>query len=314
MSFACLFPGQGAQRVGMLADLAEAYPRVSETFAEASEVLNEDLWQLASQGPEEQLNQTHNTQPALLAAGISVWRVWCEQGGGRPQYFAGHSLGEYTALVAAGVLTFEDAVALVRRRGELMQEAVAPGVGGMAAVLGLDDEAVREICASLSTAEDIVEAVNFNAPGQVVLSGHVTAVEKAVEVCREKGARRAVVLDVSVPSHSSLMLSAAERFKQTLEKTSFAAPEVAVINNVDVQIETDSDRIRDALFRQLCAPVRWFDGILKMIEKNVDTLVELGPGRVLTGLNRRIAKGASAWSVETPETLEQALEATADGE
>lgn len=314
MSWAGLFPGQGAQRVGMLAELAGAYPQVRETFAEASEAVGGDLWQLASEGPAEALNQTRNTQPVLLAAGLAVWRLWEACGGPRPSCFAGHSLGEYAALVAAGALPLPDAARLVRRRGELMQAAVPEGLGGMAAVLGLGDAEVRAVCARLSTPDAVVEAANFNAPGQIVLSGHRQAVEAAAAACREAGARRAVVLEVSVPSHSSLMRAAAERFAADLAAAPFAAPHTPVINNADVRAETEPARIRDALARQLHSPVRWADGILEIIGQGATMLLEFGPGRVLTGLNRRIDKTVPGMDAATPETLEHALRETANAE
>lgn len=314
MSVAGLFPGQGAQSVGMLAELEAAYPQVRETFAEASEAVGDDLWRLASEGPAEALNRTRNTQPALLAAGVAAWRVWEAHGGSRPACFAGHSLGEYAALVAAGALPLPDAARLVRRRGELMQAAVPEGIGGMAAVLGLGDGEAREICARLSMPDAVVDAVNFNAPGQVVLSGHRQAVEAAAAACREAGARRAVMLDVSVPSHSSLMQPAAESFKADLAAAPFAAPHTPVLNNVDVRAEAEPERIREALARQLHAPVRWTDGILEIIKQGATVLLEFGPGRVLTGLNRRIDKTVTGMNVESPDTLEHALRETADAE
>ncbi len=314
MKIAGLFPGQGAQSVGMLAELEAAYPQVRETFEEASEAVGDDLWRLASEGPAEDLNQTRNTQPVLLAAGLAAWRVWEAYGGLRPACFAGHSLGEYTALAAAGALPLPEAAKLVRWRGELMQTAVPEGIGGMAAVLGLGDAEVREICARRSLSEEVVEAANFNAPGQVVLSGHRGAVEAAAAACREAGARRAVLLDVSVPSHSSLMQTAAESFAAALSAAPFAPPHTPVFNNVDACAETEPERIRKALVRQMHSPVRWSDGILEIIRQGATMLLEFGPGRVLTGLNRRIDKAAAGMSVESPATLEHALRETADAD
>ena len=312
MTFACVFPGQGAQKVGMMAGLAEAHPQVEETFAEASEALGEDLWKLADEGPAEQLNQTRNAQPVLLAAEVSIWRIWRQRGGPPPACLAGHSFGEYSALVAAGALEFSSAVPLVRRRGDLMQHAAGEGIGSMAAVLGLEDEQVRDICARMSSSDAVVEAANFNAPGQVVLSGHRPAVEQAAEACREAGARRALLLDVSVPAHSSLMRVAVAPYVDALEATEFANPEIPVVNNVDVRAETDPDRIRDALQRQLYSPVRWAESILWMTEQDVDLQIEMGPGKILTGLARRIDKSMHGLCLEAPDDLEQALREVED--
>lgn len=312
MTFACVFPGQGAQKVGMMADLAEAHPQVEETFAEASEALGEDLWKLADEGPAEQLNQTRNAQPVLLAAEISIWRIWQQHGGSSPTFLAGHSFGEYSALVAAGALEFSSAVPLVRRRGDLMQHAAGEGVGSMAAILGLEDEQVHKICAQISSSDAVVEAANFNAPGQVVLSGHRPAVEQATEACREAGARRALLLDVSVPAHSSLMRVAVDDYAEALEVTEFTNPQIPVVNNVDVQAEADPVRIREALQRQLYSPVRWAESILWMTEQGVDLQIEMGPGKILTGLARRIDKSMRGLCLEAPDDLEQALKEAAD--
>ena len=312
MTFACVFPGQGAQKVGMMSGLADVYPEVPQTFSEASEILGEDLWELVDEGPAERLNQTRNAQPALLAAEISIWRIWRRHGGARPAYFAGHSFGEYSSLVAAGALDFSAAVPLVRCRGELMQQAVAAGVGSMAAVLGLDDDQVRGICAQLSAPDAVVDAANFNAPGQVVLSGHRPAVEQAVEVCKAEGARRAMLLDVSAPAHSSLMRPAAERYAEALEATAFTSPEIPVVNNVDAKMETDPARIRDALERQLYSPVLWTESILWMMEQGIEMQIEMGPGKILTGLARRIDKSLAGLCVDSPDSLKQALEEVSD--
>lgn len=307
MAFACVFPGQGAQKVGMMASLAEAHPEIEETFAEASEALDEDLWELVSEGPAEQLNQTRNSQPVLLAAEISIWRVWRQHGGPLPAYLAGHSFGEYSALVAAGALEFSSAAPLVRLRGDLMQQAVETGVGSMAAVLGLEDGEVRDVCAQISSPDAVVETANFNAPGQVVLSGHRSAVERATEACREAGARRAMLLDVSVPAHSSLMRPAVDHYAEALEAVEFTRPEISVVNNVDVSVETAPERIRDALKRQLYSPVRWTESILWMAEHGVGMQIEMGPGKILTGLSRRISKSVRGLCLESPDSLEQAL-------
>lgn len=306
MSLAFVFPGQGSQAVGMLGELAQVEPLVQATFAEASETLGYDLWKLVSEGPAEELNQTHITQPAMLSAGIAVWRIWQEKGGAVPAVLAGHSLGEYTALVAAGALDFKDAVSLVAERGRLMQEAVPAGSGSMAAILGLDDAKVIEVCENAAQGE-VVSAVNFNANGQVVIAGQVAAVERAVELAKEAGAKRAVVLPVSVPSHCALMKPAADKLAERLAGIAINAPQIPVINNCDVSKASDADAIRDALVRQLYSPVRWVETIQAMAEEGVDTLVECGPGKVLVGLNKRIVKEMKALAVYDPAGLESAL-------
>ncbi len=301
-----VFPGQGSQAVGMLSELAQAYPVVTETFATASETLAYDLWQLVQQGPAEELNRTDRTQPAMLAAGVAVWRVWNERQGPVPAVMAGHSLGEYTALVCAGALDFATAVRLVAERGRFMQEAVPAGEGAMAAILGLDDDTVRHLCAA-EAGGDVLAAVNFNSPGQVVIAGHAAAVARAIEAARAAGAKRAVLLPVSVPSHCQLMRPAAERMAALLAATDFRAPRVPVINNVDVVAEEDPQRIREALVRQLYSPVRWVETIQAMRSRGVTTLVECGPGKVLAGLNRRIDRGLNTLPVYDPASLEKAL-------
>ena len=290
----------------MLAELAEAEARVKTTFAEASEALGYDLWNVVSEGPTEELNQTHITQPAMLSAGIAVWRIWQEKGGAAPAVMAGHSLGEYSALVAAEALSFSDAVSLVAERGKLMQEAVPAGIGSMAAILGLDDAKVIEVCEQAAESE-VVSAVNFNANGQVVIAGHAAAVERAVNLAKEAGAKRAVVLPVSVPSHCELMKPAAEKLAERLADITISSPVIPVINNADVAKAGDADAIRDALVRQLYSPVRWVETIQAMEGEGVDTLIECGPGKVLVGLNKRIAKGMKALPVFDPAGLEKAL-------
>ena len=309
MSFAFIFPGQGSQSVGMLADLAGRYAQVAETFAEASEALGYDLWKIVQEGPAEELNQTHITQPAMLAGGIAVQRVWQAEGGPRPTAMAGHSLGEYTALVAADSLSLADAVRLVADRGRFMQEAVPAGSGAMAAILGLDDAMVIEVC-EISEEGEVVSAVNFNSPGQVVVAGARAAVERAVERAQEAGAKRAVLLPVSVPSHCSLMLPAAEKLAGRLAETEFRTPAVPVYNNVDVAAESDPEAIREALRRQLFSPVRWVETIRALAADGVETVVECGPGKVLTGLNKRIEKGMAALPAQDPDALAKALSAT----
>lgn len=306
MSLAFVFPGQGSQAVGMLAELAEAEAQVKNTYAEASEALGYDLWKVVAEGPAEELNQTHITQPAMLSAGIAVWRIWQEKGGATPAVMAGHSLGEYSALVAAGAIGFADAVSLVAERGKLMQEAVPAGTGSMAAILGLDDARVIEVCEQAAEGE-VVSAVNFNANGQVVIAGNVAAVERAVNLAKEAGAKRALVLPVSVPSHCELMKPAADKLAEKLAAVSVNAPQIPVINNVDVSKAGDADAIRDALVRQLYSPVRWVETVQAMESEGVDTLVECGPGKVLVGLNKRIARGMTAMPVFDPAGLEKAL-------
>ncbi len=306
MSLAFVFPGQGSQSVGMLADLAAAYPQVEATFAEASEVLGYDLWKLVQEGPAEELNQTHITQPAMLSAGVAVWRVWNEKGGAQPAVMAGHSLGEYTALVCAGALAFKDAVALVAERGRLMQEAVPAGTGAMAAILGLEDQQVAEVCAAAAEGQ-VLSPVNFNSPGQVVVAGHAEAVNRAVEGAKEAGAKRALLLPVSVPSHCALMQPAADKLAERLAGIEVKAPAIPVINNVDVAVTDDAAAIRDALVRQLHSPVRWVETVQKMAADGVDALIECGPGKVLAGLNKRIERDMAADALFDSAGLDKAL-------
>ena len=303
---ACVFPGQGSQSVGMLSALALAFPQVLETFAEASRVLGYDLWALASQGPEERLNQTEFTQPAMLAAGVAVWRIWVARGGPVPSVMAGHSLGEYTALVCADAIGFTDALRLVADRARFMQQAVPAGTGGMAAILGLEDEAVAALCAQAAEGE-VLAPVNFNAPGQVVVAGTAAAIRRAVEQAPAAGAKRALALPVSVPSHCVLMHPAALRMSERLESVEIRNPRIPVIHNVHVRPEITAAGIRSALVRQIESPVRWTETVLAIVADGVDRLVECGPGKVLSGLSKRIARNAAALPVHDPESLEQAL-------
>lgn len=301
MKTAFLFPGQGSQSVGMLASLA-GETVVRQTFQEASGALDFDLGQLIAEGPEEQLNRTDNTQPALLASGVALWRLWEQRGGQRPDFLAGHSLGEYTALVCAGVLSLGDGVRLVAERGRLMQQAVPVGSGAMAAILGLDDDQVRAACAEAAQGE-VVEAVNFNAPGQVVIAGASTAVERAIAACKAAGAKRALPLPVSVPSHCALMRPAAERLADVLDTMTLHQPELPVINNVDVTAATDSSHIRDALVRQLYSPVRWVETVAWLAGQGVSQACECGPGKVLAGLVKRIDRNITVVALEQPDSF-----------
>jgi [acyl-carrier-protein] S-malonyltransferase len=307
-SLGFVFPGQGSQSVGMLAGLASAYPLVGDTFAEASAALGFDLWRLVQEGPPDHLNLTHNTQPAMLAVGVAVWRVWEQQGGTRPAYLAGHSLGEYAALVVGGAIDFADAVRLVAERGRLMQAAVPEGTGAMAAILGLDDDQVRAACAQAAAGE-VVEPVNFNSPGQVVIAGHAGAVARAVEAAKLAGAKRAVPLPVSVPSHCALMRPAAEQLAQRLAATAVRMPAIPVLHNVDVAVAPTVDAIRDRLARQLHSPVRWVETVQRLAAEGVVLIVEAGPGKVLAGLSKRIDKNLETVAVYDPESLAAALEA-----
>ena len=310
MTIACVFPGQGSQSVGMLAELAEAYPEVNETFDAASEALGYDLWLLTQQGPEAELNRTDKTQPAMLAAGVAVWRVWQRRRGAAPAFLAGHSLGEYTALVCAESLELRQAVRLVAMRGKYMQEAVPEGQGAMAAILGLADEHVRAACAQAEQGQ-VAAAVNFNSPGQIVIAGHSDAVARAVDIAKQLGAKRAVLLPVSVPSHCKLMAPAAERLADYLQDVEVKRPRIPVFNNADVAYRETPDDIRDALVRQLVSPVRWVEIIQTLARNGVHAAVECGPGKVLAGLNKRIAREMAAWPVQDRASLDEALAATA---
>lgn len=303
---AFVFPGQGSQTVGMLADLAAVHPVIRNTFDEASAALGLDLWALAQNGPEADLNRTENTQPALLAAGVAVFRAWQAAGGRAPDFLAGHSLGEYTALVAAGVITLADGVRLVAERGRLMQLAVPAGEGAMAAILGLDDDVVRQCCADASAA-GVVAAVNFNAPGQVVIAGSTAAVNAAIEKLKTAGAKRALPLPVSVPSHCDLMRPAAEQLRASLEAVAFNVPVIPVVQNVAARIEPGAAAMRDALIRQLYSPVLWVQSVEALAGLGVTRALECGPGKVLCGLNKRIVKELECASLENAESFRAAL-------
>ena len=310
MSLAFVFPGQGSQSLGMVSALAKVSPVVLATFAEASEALGYDLWQRCQEGPAELLNATECTQPAMLTAAVATYRLWLSQGGVQPSVMAGHSLGEFSALVAAGSLSFKDAVGVVRYRGELMQAAVPPGAGAMAAILGLEDAQVIAACAEAAQGE-VVEAVNFNAPSQVVIAGAAAAVARAIEAANAKGAKRALPLPISVPAHSSLMQPAAERLKARLLLTSVVAPITGIsVYGVDVKLHGEPAQIREALVKQLHSPVYWAATVRAMIASGVNEIIECGPGKVLTGLNRRIDKNKDIkmMALEDPASLEEALQ------
>ena len=307
MKFAFVFPGQGSQSVGMMQAFAES-KAVRRVFTEASDALEQDLWKLAAVGPVEELNATINTQPVMLTAGYAVYRAWREIGGAEPAIVAGHSLGEYTALVAAGAVAFRDALPLVRFRAQAMQEAVPMGEGAMAAILGLDDNAVRTACSEAGQGQ-MVEPVNFNAPSQVVIAGHKAAVERAVTAAKAKGAKRAVMLPVSAPFHSSLLKPAAERLAAYLGKVGFSAPRIPVVNNVDVAAENDPQRIKDALARQACNPVRWVEVVRRIAGMGIAHVAECGPGRVLVGLTQRIEGNLQGYAINDPASLTQTLQA-----
>jgi [acyl-carrier-protein] S-malonyltransferase len=301
-NLAFVFPGQGSQSLGMLAEHGAQQPLIIDTFTEASQALGYDLWALIQQGPEELLNQTDKTQPAILAASIALWRYWLAEGGKRPDFVAGHSLGEYSALVAAGSLGFADALKLVERRGQLMQQAVPAGQGAMAAILGLEDAQVVAACAEAAQGE-VVSAVNFNAPGQVVIAGGVAAVERAIAACKAAGAKRAMPLPVSVPSHCDLMRPAAERFAQALGEVTWQAPDIALVQNVSATVVADLDTLKRDLLAQLYNPVRWVESMLCLAERGVTDLVECGPGKVLSGLNKRCVKGVNLHNLDSPEAF-----------
>lgn len=307
--FAMVFPGQGSQTVGMLKDLAENYPVVKSTFDEASQVLGYDLWTLVQAGPAEELNKTWQTQPALLAASVAIYRVWQSINGPQPEFMAGHSLGEYSALVCAGVIDFKDAIKLVELRGKLMQEAVPSGTGAMFAIIGLDNDSIQKACEQAAQGQ-IVAPVNFNSPGQVVIAGNKEAVERAGALCKEAGAKRALPLAVSVPSHCALMKPAADKLATTLNNMTFNPPQFAVINNVNVKVESSADNIKAALIAQLYSPVRWTETVEEMAKQGVTLLVEMGPGKVLTGLTKRIVDSLSACAVNDKASLDVAIENT----
>lgn len=306
MKTAFIFPGQGSQAIGMMSDLAASHSLVKDTFAEASDALGLDMWEMCQAGPIEALSQTENTQPALLTCGIAAWRVWQDQGGAQPEIMAGHSLGEYTALVAANAMSFSDGVALVRDRGRYMQEAVPAGQGGMAAVIGLDDDKVREVCAAAAQ-DDVLQAVNFNAPGQVVIAGSASAIERAAVQMKEAGAKRALPLPVSIPAHSSLMTPAAERLAERIATIEVSMPTIPVLHNCNVQIAQSDSEIAANLVSQLDSPVRWVESVNAMHAQGIERFIESGPGRVLGGMVKRIIKGVEIACIEKPDAISELL-------
>jgi [acyl-carrier-protein] S-malonyltransferase len=305
-SLAFVFPGQGSQSLGMLAELAELHPQVHETFREASDCAGVDLWTLSQSGPDEMLNRTEYTQPALLAAGVAVWRLWQQRDGAQPSVLAGHSLGEYSALVAAGALSLRDASHLVRIRGQLMQDAAPAGIGAMAAVLGADDAMVQDVCKEITGAEVVVPA-NYNSPGQIVIGGHAAAVDRALALLAERGVRKAVKLAVSVPSHTPLMREAANRLSETMAGMQWHEPKLPVVQNVDAEVHDGVQAIRDALVRQLYLPVQWTSCVQALAARGVTRIAECGPGKVLAGLSKRIDKSIDARPLGTPGEFEAAL-------
>lgn len=313
MSVAFVFPGQGSQSIGMLGDIADENPAygeiVTSTFKDASGELGYDLWELIQNGSESELNKTRNTQPAILAASYALWQIWKSKQGAMPVVLAGHSLGEYTALVCAEAIDFADAISLVSLRGKYMQEAVADGAGAMAAVLGLEDDIIVKLCEQTSADNDgIVAAVNFNSPGQVVIAGNTETVDKAIVAANDAGAKKVIKLPVSVPSHCALMDGAAEKLAKKLISTDFNRPVIPVINNVHVTIENEADTIRDALVKQLSHPVRWVEIINKMLAEGTEQIIECGPGKVLTGLNRRINRNIATHPIYDAATIDKAYE------
>ncbi len=308
---AFVFPGQGSQKVGMLAGIAGQYPIVRETFAQASDALGYDVWALIQQGPQEELNLTEKTQPILLTSSVALWRVWQQRGGVQPSLLAGHSLGEFSALVCAGALEFDDAVRLVRARGQFMQTAVPVGEGAMAAVLGLDDDQIVQICSAASAGGDVVEAVNFNSPGQTVIAGTVAGVDKAIVLCKEAGSKRAMPLPVSAPFHTSLMRPAGDKLREAMASVAIKVPAIPVVHNVHAHPESDPSRIKAVLVEQIYSPVKWVSCVEYMVKQGISITVECGPGKVLSGLNKRIDKSINSFGIEDGEELEQSLAALA---
>ncbi|WP_444928107.1 ACP S-malonyltransferase [Microbulbifer sp. TRSA002] len=309
-ALAFVFPGQGSQKIGMLSEIAQEAPEIQATFAEASNVLGYDLWDLCQNGEQEAINLTQRTQPLLLTSSVALYRMWRSRGGAQPAFMAGHSLGEWSALVCSGVLAFKDAVHLVRERGRLMQEAVPVGEGAMAAIIGLDDAAVEEACAA-SAESEIVAAVNYNSPGQIVIAGSSAAVQRAIEACKAAGAKKAMSLPVSAPFHTELMRPAAEKLTPQIEATEFNAPEIPIVHNVHAELEADPEKIKTLMIEQVYRPVRWTACAQKIIGSGVEQMVECGPGKVLSGLIKRVDRSVSCHAIDSPSNFNEALRATA---
>ena len=307
-NLAFVFPGQGSQKIGMLAELAAESPIVEATFAEASAALGYDLWDMIQHGEQEQINLTERTQPILLTSSVAIWRLWCDRDGSVPGQMAGHSLGEWSALVCAGAVDFVDAVKIVQARGAFMQQAVPVGVGAMAAILGLEDQVIFDACDSARQGE-VVDAVNFNAPGQVVIAGSAAAVDRAINLCKKAGAKRAMALPVSAPFHTSLMKPAAEQLAELVSNTAFTKPSIAVIHNVQAQSESDAERIKALMLEQIYKPVMWVDCITALKQGGANVFAECGPGRVLNGLTKRIDREISSFAMDDPASLDNALTA-----
>ncbi|WNZ54548.1 ACP S-malonyltransferase [Microbulbifer sp. MKSA007] len=309
-ALAFVFPGQGSQKIGMLSEIAQEAPEIQATFAEASNVLGYDLWDLCQNGEQEAINLTQRTQPLLLTSSVALYRMWRSRGGAQPAFMAGHSLGEWSALVCSGVLAFKDAVHLVRERGRLMQEAVPVGEGAMAAIIGLDDAAVEEACAA-SAESEIVAAVNYNSPGQIVIAGSSAAVQRAIEACKAAGVKKAMPLPVSAPFHTELMRPAAEKLTPQIEATEFNAPEIPIVHNVHAELEVDPEKIKTLMIEQIYRPVRWTACAQKIIGSGVEQMVECGPGKVLSGLIKRVDRSVSCHAIDSPSNFNEALRATA---
>lgn len=307
---AFVFPGQGSQSVGMLSDLNDAFPVVKATFDEASNTFGQDMWRMVQEGTEQKLSQTEVTQPVMFVSGVAVWRAWCEATDIRPSLMAGHSLGEYTAYVCAGAISLQQGVALVQRRGELMRDACPDGQGKMAAVLGLDDDSIKSVCADAAQGQ-VVQAVNFNAPGQVVIAGHSEAVDRAIELAKQAGAKRAMPLTVSVPCHSELMRPASEALADKLAQTDIVEPAISVISNIDAKIESNPDNIRQKLITQLYSPVLWVDSVKAMVDQGASVVAECGPGKVLSGMNKRIERSLVLCALQDPSGFDAAQTALA---
>lgn len=307
-ALAFVFPGQGSQKIGMLAEMAARYPLIQQVFGEASEALGYDMWDLVQNGQQETINLTEKTQPILLTASVALWRLWLQQGGVKPTLMAGHSLGEFTALVCADALDFADAVKLVRARGQFMQTAVPVGEGAMAAIIGVDDDTINRICAEVANGE-CVQAVNFNSPGQVVIAGKVAAVDRAIDKLKEAGAKRALPLPVSAPFHTDLMRPAGEKLAEALSGITIQSPAIPVVHNVHAQTESDPEKIRALLIKQIYSPVKWTSCVETMVKAGVTTTVECGPGKVLSGLNKRIEKSLACLAIEEEQAFQDALAA-----